>query len=73
MANDLDEIMSLDPLELTLNDERLEAIIAYQRRHRANLEAGIKPKKEAGPKKELGSILDRLIPTKPKADFKRRI
>jgi hypothetical protein len=43
MPTEIDELMSLDPLELT--KESLDAIIQYHRNHRANLEAGIKPKR----------------------------
>lgn len=37
-TNTLDEIMDRDPLHLS--DQDLDTIIAYQRRYRANLEAG---------------------------------
>lgn len=46
MNNDIDLLMDTDPLDLTSDDPRLEAIIAYHRQARANAEAGIKPKKE---------------------------
>lgn len=63
MANELDELMSLDPLEMSSRD--IDAIIAYHRKARANAEAGIKPVKESGPKVSLtGSFLDRIIPAK---------
>lgn len=60
MPNDLDEIMSLDPLDLTLNDARLDEVIARYRKHRANLKAGIKVKKETGPQKDTIDLLDRI-------------
>ncbi len=63
--NELDILMNLDPLELTRDSPELEALIKAYRQQRANAEAGIKPKKEAGPKASLSGILDNLI--KPKA------
>lgn len=50
----IDELMSLDPLELAKDPAAIDAIIAYHRNNRANAEAGIvKPKKENGPKLKL--------------------
>lgn len=43
MANEIDELMDKDPLELSAQD--LDAIIAYQRKQKANFDAGIKPTK----------------------------
>lgn len=72
MANEIDELMNLDPLSMTAKD--IDGIIAYHRRNRANAEAGIKPKKETGPKVSLDSVLANLIPAKPAAaPMKRRI
>lgn len=48
MANNIDLLMDLDPLEMTPTD--ISSIIEYHRRNRANNEAGIKPKKDTGPK-----------------------
>jgi hypothetical protein len=45
--NNIDTLMSLDPLAMTPDD--INEIIAYHRRNRANHEAGVKPKKETGP------------------------
>lgn len=56
--SEIDELMSLDPLELSSQD--INKIIAYQRKARANNEAGIKPKKEAGPKADLSKVMQAL-------------
>jgi hypothetical protein len=47
MANDIDELMDLDPVALTKNPAAVDAIIAYHRNNRAIVEGGAKPKKEA--------------------------
>ncbi|HXC61497.1 MAG TPA: hypothetical protein VNV63_02370 [Nitrospiria bacterium] len=44
-------VMDNDPLLAAPED--IDVIIAYHRRNRANSEAGIKPKKEAGPPVDL--------------------
>ena len=41
--SDLDVLMSIDPLELSKQD--LQRIIAYQRKQRAQREAGVKVRK----------------------------
>lgn len=69
MSNNIDDLMSLDPLEMTPDD--ITSIIAYHRNNRANLELGVKPKKETGPKVELDLVALGL--TKPKEPLKRRI
>ena len=51
MANEIDTLMDLDPMQMS--DKDLDAIIQYHRNNRANSEAGIKPKKESGPKQSL--------------------
>lgn len=51
MANEIDLLMDLDPLEMTTAN--IEALIAHHRKNRANSEAGIKPKKERGPEKKI--------------------
>lgn len=61
--------MDLDPLELSSGD--IDAIILYHRRNRANAEAGIKPKKESGPKRTLD--LAELGLKKIEAPIKRRV
>lgn len=68
--SDLNDLMDKDPLELSSQD--IDAIIAYHRNHRANLAAGIKTKKDTGPKVSLGSVLDHLL-VKPTLGLKRRV
>lgn len=72
MANEIDTLMDLDPLELTTSD--LDTIIAYHRRNRANAEGGVKPKKESGPKISLDNVLKTLVkPQAAASEFKRRV
>lgn len=47
MANDIDELMDLDPVELTKNPAAIDKIIAYHRNNRAKAAEGLKPKREA--------------------------
>ena len=54
--SDLDTLMSLDPLELTSSPQRLDQIIAYMRRARANFAAGVKPVKGSGQKIDLKAL-----------------
>ena len=68
MSNELDLLMSLDPLELSA--QIIDEIIAYHRKARANYEAGIKPKKEKGPKVEIDLVALGLAPAPE--PFKRR-
>lgn len=72
MANELDELMDLDPLELSAKD--LDSIIAYHRQKRADRADGIKPKRESGPKVGLGDLVKGMI-KEPKVEVtvKRRI
>lgn len=51
MTRTLDELTSIDPLELSEQD--LDEIVAYQRKHRVNVEGGAKVKKEIGPKQKI--------------------
>lgn len=68
--SDLNDLMDKDPLQLSKQD--IDAIIAYHRQHKLNIQAGMKTKKDTGPKITLGSVLDHLI--KPKTlDVKRRV
>jgi len=61
MSNEIDELMSMDPLDMTRT--HIDGIIAFYRNRRAAPEGG-KPKKEKGP----GLKIDRelLGLTKPK-------
>ena len=71
MANEVDTLMDLDPLDLTA--EHIDGIIAYHRKNRANAAAGIKPKREAGPKIDISSIMAGLTPApKAAATIRRR-
>lgn len=54
----LDELMNRDPFDYSNAD--LDEIIAYHRQQRRNLEAGIKPKKEEGPKVSLDAVMASL-------------
>lgn len=67
MANELDDLMSLDPLDLTRED--IGALIARYRGNRAR--SGEKPKKEEGPKLKLDLVQLGLVPKV--APIKRRI
>ena len=65
MANNIDTLMDLYPDKMTKDD--IDAIIAYHRQNRAHSEAGIKPKKETGPKVKLDLEAMGLIKPKPPA------
>lgn len=70
--HDLDALMSEDPLNLSAQD--LDRIIAYQRKMRAQREAGVrvkKPKDEAPTKLDISSLLNR--PAVQSSGFKRRV
>ena len=67
--NSIDTLMSLDPLMMTPDD--ITSIIEYHRRNRANHEAGVKPKKETGPK--IAIDLASLGLTKVEEPIKRRL
>lgn len=52
MSNNIDLLMSQDPLSLSAQD--IDQIIAYQRKARASAESGVKVKKgDAAPKVDL--------------------
>lgn len=74
MASTLDDLMDKDPLQLTKED--ITAIVDYQRKARQNWEAGVKPKKEAGPKPSV-SLADmmkgRLTPKPDAPKIVRRV
>lgn len=70
--SEIDDLMSLDPLELSEQD--IDKIIAYQRKQRQNFELGVKPKKEKGPSVSLDSVMTVLSANKPAAEpIKRRV
>ena len=76
MANEIDELMDMDPMDMS--EGHLDAIIAYHRNNRAQLASGGKPKKETGPKKELASVLKNILgpakatPLPPEQQITRR-
>ena len=53
-GNYLDWLMSMDPLELSARN--IDDVIAYHRRNRQLVDAGVKPKKNEGPKVDLQKI-----------------
>lgn len=53
-TNELDILMSKDPLELSSQD--IDAIIEYQRRARRDYESGVKPKKADTQKVDLQKL-----------------
>lgn len=57
--NTVDVLMSLDPLDLTAAN--IDSIIAHHRKNRANAAAGIKPKREQGPKIDIEGIMGKLL------------
>jgi hypothetical protein len=62
--NDIDSLMSLDPLELSKQD--IDHIILYHRNQRALREKGVKPKKDKGPTQALDLVALGLKPAAPK-------
>ena len=73
MANEIDTLMDLDPLELTA--ENIDGIIQHHRKNRANAAAGIKPKRESGPKLDISEALKGMFSEaapKPVGGIRRR-
>lgn len=74
--NDVDELMSIDPLNLS--KQNLDRIIAYQRKQRTQREQGVKTKKprsESQPSIQLSELLAGLPSApqpKPGTSIKRR-
>ena len=72
MANDLDELMSRDPLSLSAQD--IDSIIAYHRTQRARKAAGEKPTKPASASIDISEITKKLVKeAKPTLKMDRRI
>jgi len=63
MPNEIDQLMTLDPLDLTMDD--LTKLVAYQRRMRGLHEAGIKPEKQGLETVKGSALLDKLKMVKP--------
>lgn len=72
MTNDLDLLMSRDPLDLS--DQDLAAIIAYHRAQRARRAAGEKPTKPTSATVDISAITNKLIKAaQPTVTIKRRV
>ena len=67
------DLMDTDPLLLQPRD--INAIIAYHRKARAKqVEGGARPKRESGPKLDIGGIMSGLVGEAPaKPAIKRRV
>lgn len=69
MANEIDILMNLNPLDLTTDD--ISKLVAYQRRMRQMYEAGVKPEKQGLETVKGSAILEKLklkAPAKPLDD-----
>lgn len=71
MANEIDQLMEEDPLELAKDEAKIAKVVAYHRNLRALREKGIKPAKADGPK--VAFTLDQIGLGTPKPDVKRRV
>ena len=58
MNNEIDLLMTLDPLDLTTQD--IDKYVAYQRRMRAMNEAGVKPEKQRLNSVQGSALLNKL-------------
>lgn len=63
MSNEIDILMTLDPLDLTKDD--VDKIVAYQRKLLTQYNAGIKPEKQAVSSIKGSALLDKLKMVKP--------
>ena len=54
MSNEIDRLMSLDPLKLSA--QNIDEIILYQRKQRLAYESGVKPKKVSAQPLDLVSL-----------------
>lgn len=69
MSNEIDRLMTLDPLDLTVDD--VSKLVAYQRRMRGLYEAGVKPEKQGLETVKGSALLEKLklkAPAKPLDD-----
>lgn len=71
MGNEIDLLMTLDPLDLKKDD--VDKLVAYQRRMRQLHEAGVKPEKQALDTVKGSALLDKLKMVKPTAPIQRRV
>lgn len=70
-GNEIDLLMTLDPLELTQDD--VQKVVAYQRKLRGMYDAGIKPEKQGLETVKGSALLDKLKLVKPKPLVDRRM
>lgn len=71
MANEIDELMDLDPMTLAKTPGAIDALILIMRNRRAQAESGVKLKKDTGPKQDIMAALNLGKPAGPAV--KRRI
>lgn len=71
MSNEIDDLMSLDPLSMT--KDNIDSIITHYRSRRAATERGEKPAKASAPKTSLAQIMDSLAPKPAGEPVKRRV
>lgn len=75
LGAEVDEALQKDPLLVTPRD--IDLIIAYQRKHRAQVESGgsKRAKRTDGPKASISGLLDRMIakPAGGEGTVKRRM
>jgi hypothetical protein len=62
--NEVDRLMDEDPLNLSAQD--IDEIIKYQRKMKANFEAGVKAPKGEGPKIDVAALLGKVAGGEPK-------
>lgn len=67
-VNEIDLLMDIDPEKLSA--QNLDDIIAYHRKRRADIEAGIKPSKQQ--KASLDGVMEALQATQPQVKVDRR-
>ena len=70
-GNEIDLLMTLDPLDLTQQD--IQKIVAYQRKLRGMYDAGEKPQKQGIEAVKGSALLDKLKLIKPKPLTDRRM
>lgn len=67
-TNEIDLLMDLDPENLSA--QNLDDVIAWHRKRRADIEAGIKPAKQA--KASLDGVMEALQASQPAVKVERR-
>lgn len=71
MSDELNRLMTLDPLALSAQD--IDRIIEIQRAHRAQSASGVKPKRTKGAAVDLSAVKAALAPPKPTLVIPRRV